>query len=237
MINALSNALAKKNIVLNDIQKQQFQRYYELLIEWNNKMNLTAITEKNEVAIKHFYDSLTLLMNVDVIEGAKVIDVGTGAGFPGIPLKIVRPDIKLTLLDSLNKRLIFLNEVCSSLGIDAEIIHKRAEEGGRDKNLRDKFEIATSRAVANMNTLSEYCMPYVKIGGKFVAMKGKNGTAELEKGIGAVKILGGEKEKVAEFNLPTGDERTVIVINKKFPTPKQYPRQSGKIKSKPLGLE
>ena len=109
MINALSNALAKKNIVLNDIQKQQFQRYYELLIEWNNKMNLTAITEKNEVAIKHFYDSLTLLMNVDVIEGAKVIDVGTGAGFPGIPLKIVRPDIKLTLLDSLNKRLIFLN--------------------------------------------------------------------------------------------------------------------------------
>ena len=212
MINALSNALAKKNIVLNDIQKQQFQRYYELLIEWNNKMNLTAITEKNEVAIKHFYDSLTLLMNVDVIEGAKVIDVGTGAGFPGIPLKIVRPDIKLTLLDSLNKRLIFLNEVCSSLGIDAEIIHKRAEEGGRDKNLRDKFEIATSRAVANMNTLSEYCMPYVK-------------------------VLGGEKEKVAEFNLPTGDERTIIVINKKFPTPKQYPRQSGKIKSKPLGLE
>ncbi|MGN0459989.1 MAG: 16S rRNA (guanine(527)-N(7))-methyltransferase RsmG, partial [Ruminococcus sp.] len=128
-------------------------------------------------------------------------------------------------------------EVCSSLGIDAEIIHKRAEEGGRDKNLRDKFDIATSRAVANMNTLSEYCLPYVKVGGKFVAMKGKNGTAELEKGIEAVKILGGEKEKVAEFTLPTGDERTIIVINKKVPTPKQYPRQSGKIKCKPLGIQ
>lgn len=237
MIDVLTNALAKTNITLSDIQKQQFQKYYELLIEWNNKMNLTAITEENEVAIKHFYDSLTLLMNVNVPKGAKVIDVGTGAGFPGIPLKIVRPDIKLTLLDSLNKRLIFLNEVCSSLGIDAEIIHKRAEEGGRDKNLRDKFDIATSRAVANMNTLSEYCMPYVKVGGKFVAMKGKNGTAELEKGIEALKILCGEKERVAEFSLPTGDERTIIVINKKFPTPKQYPRQSGKIKSKPLGLE
>lgn len=237
MIDVLTNALATGSIILSDIQKQQFQKYYELLIEWNKKMNLTAITEKNEVAIKHFYDSLTLLMNVNVPKGAKVIDVGTGAGFPGIPLKIVRPDIKLTLLDSLNKRLIFLNEVCSSLGIDAEIIHKRAEEGGRDKNLRDKFDIAASRAVANMNTLSEYCMPYVKVNGKFVAMKGKNGLEELEKGIDAVKILGGEKEKVAEFTLPTGDERTIIVINKKVPTPKKYPRQSGKIKSKPLGFE
>ncbi|MGN0476026.1 MAG: 16S rRNA (guanine(527)-N(7))-methyltransferase RsmG [Ruminococcus sp.] len=237
MMDVLTNALATESIILSDIQKQQFQKYYELLIEWNKKMNLTAITEKNEVAIKHFYDSLTLLMNVNVPKGAKVIDVGTGAGFPGIPLKIVRPDIKLTLLDSLNKRLIFLNEVCSSLEIDAEIIHKRAEEGGRDKNLRDKFNIATSRAVANMNTLSEYCMPYVKVNGKFVAMKGKNGLEELEKGIDAVKILGGEKEKVAEFTLPTGDERTIIVINKKVPTPKKYPRQSGKIKSKPLGLE
>ncbi|MCI6652283.1 MAG: 16S rRNA (guanine(527)-N(7))-methyltransferase RsmG [Ruminococcus sp.] len=236
MIDVLTNALATKDIVLSDTQKQQFQKYYELLIEWNNKMNLTAITEENEVAIKHFYDSITLLMFVDVPCGAKVIDVGTGAGFPGIPLKIVRPDIKLTLLDSLNKRLIFLNEVCNSLGIDAEIIHKRAEEGGRDKKLRDKFDIATSRAVANMNTLSEYCVPYVKVGGKFVAMKGKNGVAEFEKGIGAVKILGGEKENVAEFSLPSGDERTIIVINKKSPTPKEFPRQSGKIKNKPLGI-
>ena len=236
MIDVLTNALAKKNIMLSDTQKQQFQKYYELLIEWNNKMNLTAITEENEVAIKHFYDSVTLLMFVDVPCGAKVIDVGTGAGFPGIPLKIVRPDIKLTLLDSLNKRLIFLNEVCNSLEIDAEIIHKRAEEGGRDKKLRDKFDIATSRAVANMNTLSEYCIPYVKVGGKFVAMKGKNGKAELEKGIGAVKILGGEKENVAEFSLPSGDERTIIVINKISPTPKEFPRQSGKIKNKPLGI-
>ena len=236
MIDVLTNALAKANITLSDNQKQQFQRYYEMLIEWNNKMNLTAITEEKEVAIKHFYDSVTLLMFADVPVGAKIIDVGTGAGFPGIPLKIVRPDIKLTLLDSLNKRLIFLNEVCSSLKIDAEIIHKRAEEGGRDRNLRENFDIATSRAVANMNTLSEYCMPFVKVGGKFVAMKGKNGVEELEKGIGAVKILGGEKEKLSEFTLPTGDERTIIVINKVMPTPKAYPRQNGKIKSKPLGI-
>ena len=236
MIDVLTNALAKANITLSDNQKQQFQRYYEMLIEWNNKMNLTAITEEKEVSIKHFYDSVTLLMFADVPVGAKIIDVGTGAGFPGIPLKIVRPDIKLTLLDSLNKRLLFLNEVCTSLKIDAEIIHKRAEEGGRDRNLRENFDIATSRAVANMNTLSEYCMPFVKVGGKFVAMKGKNGVEELEKGIGAVKILGGEKEKLSEFTLPTGDERTIIVIKKVKPTPKAYPRQNGKIKSKPLGI-
>ena len=234
MIETLVNALAKENVTLNDTQISQFEKYYQLLIEWNEKMNLTAITEPTEVAIKHFYDSITFLFHTDIEECGKVIDVGTGAGFPGIPLKIMRPDIQLTLLDSLNKRLIFLQEVCDNIGIDAEIIHKRAEEGGRDKNLREKFDIATSRAVANMNTLSEYLMPFVKVKGKMVAMKGKNGAEELENAKGAIKTLNGEIVKCDEFLLPNGDERTIIVVNKKSHTPMQYPRQGGKIKNNPL---
>lgn len=234
MIETLVNALAKENVTLNDTQISQFEKYFQLLIEWNKKMNLTAITEPKEVAIKHFYDSITFLFHTDIKEYGKVIDVGTGAGFPGIPLKIMRPDIQLTLLDSLNKRLIFLQEVCDNIGIDAEIIHKRAEEGGRDKNLREKFDIATSRAVANMNTLSEYLMPFVKVKGKMVAMKGKNGAEELENAKGAIKTLNGEIVKCDEFLLPNGDERTIIVVNKKSHTPMQYPRQGGKIKNNPL---
>ena len=234
MIETLVNALSKENVTLNDTQISQFKKYYQLLIEWNEKMNLTAITEPTEVAIKHFYDSITFLFHTDIKEFGKVIDVGTGAGFPGIPLKIMRPDIQLTLLDSLNKRLTFLQEVCDNIGIDAEIIHKRAEEGGRDKNLREKFDIATSRAVANMNTLSEYLMPFVKVKGKMVAMKGKNGAEELENAKGAIKTLNGEIVKCDEFLLPNGDERTIIVINKKSHTPMQYPRQGGKIKNNPL---
>ena len=246
MIETLINALAKENVTLNDTQISQFEKYYQLLIEWNEKMNLTAITEPTEVAIKHFYDSITFLFHTDIKECGKVIDVGTGAdslsvidigtgaGFPGIPLKIMRPDIQLTLLDSLNKRLIFLQEVCDNIGIDAEIIHKRAEEGGRNKNLREKYDIATSRAVANMNTLSEYLMPFVKVKGKMVAMKGKNGAEELENAKGAIKTLNGEIVKCDEFLLPNGDERTIIVVNKKSRTPMQYPRQGGKIKNNPL---
>lgn len=234
MIETLKNALKNNNIVLSPLQEQQFTTYYNLLIEWNKKMNLTAIVEENEVAIKHFYDSITLLLHTDVKEKAKVIDVGTGAGFPAIPLKIVRPDIKLTLLDSLNKRLVFLNEVCTSLEIDADIIHMRAEEGGRNPKLREKFDIATSRAVANMNILSEYLLPYVKVGGKAVAMKGKNGREEMNNAMGAVKVLNGEISCCDEFTLPTGDERTIITIDKINNTPRQFPRQSGKIKNKPL---
>jgi 16S rRNA (guanine527-N7)-methyltransferase len=234
MINTLVNALEKVNINLNEKQKSQFSSYFKLLVEWNEKINLTAITEPQDVAIKHFYDSITFLLHTDLKQGAKVIDVGTGAGFPGIPLKILRPDIELTLLDSLNKRLIFLQEVCDSINIDAELIHKRAEEAGRDNKLREKFDVATSRAVANMNTLSEYCLPLVKVGGKFVAMKGKNGKEELEKAKNAIKILSGQLNKIDEFTLPIGDERTIIVVDKIKVCPKQYPRQSGKIKNSPL---
>ncbi len=234
MIDYLISYLEKVNIKLNEVQKQQFITYFELLTLWNEKINLTAITEPQEVALKHFYDSITFLLNVDVEKGARVIDVGTGAGFPGIPLKIMRPDINLTLLDSLNKRINFLNTVCTRLDLQAQLINRRAEEGGRDKNLRERFDIATSRAVANMNVLCEYCMPYVKLRGKFVAMKGKTGREELNNARGAIKTLSGKVLTCREFNLPNGDERTIVVVEKNDKTPKQFPRQYAKIKSKPL---
>lgn len=219
---------------LTDKQINQFEKYYELLIEWNEKINLTRITEPEEVAIKHFSDSLTLLSNYDVPKGAKVIDVGTGAGFPGIPLKIARPDIELTLLDSLNKRLIFLQEVSGSIDIDANIIHSRAEDGGNNPELRENFDVAVSRAVARLNTLSEYCIPYVKVGGAFVAMKGPELQEELNEGKNAVNTLGGKIEKVNEFSIPDGSNRTVVVIGKVRNTPAKYPRHGSKIKNKPL---
>ena len=158
--NRLSEMCGQKGILLTEKQLAQFQRYMELLVEWNQKMNLTAITDPEGVTVKHFYDSLILLQAVEIPEGARLIDVGTGAGFPGIPLAIARPDIRLTLLDSLNKRLTFLAEVCRELEIQAELRHARAEEGGRQKELREQFDIATARAVAGMNVLSEYCLPY-----------------------------------------------------------------------------
>lgn len=198
-------------------------------------MNLTAITDEHGVAVKHFADSLTLYNFVDVKKNASIIDVGTGAGFPGVVLKIARPDIKLTLLDSLNKRLTFLDTVLNDIGLDSELVHSRAEEGGKNKLYREKFDIAVSRAVARMNVLCEYCLPYVKVGGLFVAMKGPNADEELDGAENALKLLGGKVEKVHKFNLPCDEgERTIIVIKKVKPTPKQYPRISGKIKSQPL---
>lgn len=214
---------------------QRFDTYFKLLVEWNEKMNLTAINDEQGVAIKHFADSLTLFNFVDVKKNASIIDVGTGAGFPGVVLKIARPDIKLTLLDSLNKRLTFLDTVLNNTGLDAELIHSRAEEGGKNSHYRDKFDFAVSRAVARLNVLSEYCLPYVKVGGLFVAMKGPNADEELDEADNALRMLGGKVENVNKFNLPCdGGERTIIVIKKIKPTPKQYPRISGKIKSQPL---
>ncbi len=225
----------KSNIELTQKQVDDFNRYYELLIEWNEKMNLTALTEENDVALKHFCDSVLLLNYADIPENSSLIDVGTGAGFPSVPLKIMRPDIKLCLLDSLNKRLVFLKEVVSELNLqNVEIVHSRAEDGAKNTKLREKFDFATSRAVAQLNVLSEYCLPYVKIGGAFLAMKGKYSEEEIANAKTAIKTLGGKTQKVSTYNLADSSERTIINVLKVSKTDKRFPRTSSKIKSKPL---
>ena len=205
-----------------------------LLIEWNKKINLTAITEPNEIILKHFVDSLTISKYIS--DGTRVVDVGTGAGFPGIPLKIYRQDIEITLLDSLQKRINFLDEVIKELNLEKiEIIHSRVEDFGKDKRYREKFDIATSRAVANLATLSEYLLPLVKVGGKVISMKGSLIEEELENSKNAIKILGGKIEKVDEFNLPNSDiSRNIVLIDKIKETPNKYPRKAGEPSKKPL---
>lgn len=233
--NLLQNYIKDYKITLTENQYEQFQKYFELLAEWNEKMNLTAITDESGVALKHFADSLSLLNFVDIPQNSTLADVGTGAGFPGVVLKIARPDIKLTLIDSLNKRLVFLNEVCSQLGIDAEFIHSRAEDGARDEKLRESFDFVASRAVARMNVLSEYCLPYVKVGGAFCAMKGAQANEEFKESLNAINTLGGKLENKYFFELPeNGGERAIAVVRKVKNTPQKYPRQSGKIKAKAL---
>lgn len=231
----LQNYIKDYKITLTENQYEQFQKYFELLVEWNEKMNLTAITDESGVALKHFADSLSLLNFVDIPQNSSLADVGTGAGFPGVVLKIARPDIKLTLIDSLNKRLVFLGEVCAQLGIEAELIHSRAEDGARDEKLRESFDFAVSRAVARMNVLSEYCLPYVKVGGAFCAMKGAQANEEFKESLNAINTLGGKIENKYFFELPeNGGERAIAVVRKVKNTPQKYPRQSGKIKAKAL---
>ncbi len=221
-------------IELDDTALDRFCTYYTMLIDYNTRMNLTAITEENEVIVKHFCDSLSLLAKCDVRQGAKVIDVGTGAGFPGIPLLIARPDIKLTLLDGLNKRLMFLADVLKEIGLNAEIVHSRAEEGAQDKKYRENFDIATSRAVARLNVLTEYCLPYVKKGGEFIAMKGPAAGEEVEEAKNALKLLGGIVTQIQEYTLSDESSRTLITVKKTSPTPAKYPRHNSKIKKQPL---
>lgn len=215
-------------------QAEQFQIYMELLLEWNEKMNLTSITEPEEVVEKHFLDSLTLLLWKKLKQGAKVIDVGTGAGFPGIPLKILRPDIELTLLDGTMKRLNFLGEVCKALKLSANRVHKRAEEAGLDKTMRERYDVATARAVASLNVLSEYCMPLVKMKGYFIAMKGPGAAQELEEAENALDILGAGEPEVLPVTLPGGEERNLVIVQKLRFTPKGYPRHGGTILKHPL---
>lgn len=215
-------------------QAAQFETYLNLLLEWNEKINLTAITDPEEIVEKHFVDCLTLLAHCKIKEGAKVVDVGTGAGFPGIPLKIMRPDIELTLLDSLNKRLNFLKEVCSALHLNANFVHKRAEEAGIDHAMRESFDIATARAVAPLNVLCEYCLPLVKMKGYFLAMKGPGAEDELQGAQHALDVLGGTDVECHALTLPTAGERTIIAVQKKAFTPKGYPRHGGTISKHPL---
>lgn len=219
---------------VNDRQGEQFQRYWELLVEWNEKMNLTAITQPEEVVEKHFLDSMTLLSWGKLRQGARVIDVGTGAGFPGIPLKIMRPDIDLTLLDGTQKRLNFLGEVCRQLHISSTRVHRRAEEAGLDKTMRERFDLAVARAVAPMNILAEYCMPLIKMKGHFIAMKGPGGSEELREADHALEVLGSGEPEVLTFTLPQAGERQLIVCQKLRFTPKGYPRHGGTIGKHPL---
>ena len=231
----LVDACAQMNIELSAEQTKQFLEYKDLLLEWNEKMNLTAITEDREVILKHFVDSLTLLPYVKM-HGKSVIDVGTGAGFPGIPVKIAVPEVKLTLLDSLNKRIKFLEEVCDKLGLKGvDCIHSRAEDGGRNKSLREKFDFCVSRAVANLSVLSEYDLPFVKIGGQLIALKGPSGYEEAEGAKKAIKLLGGEISDIKEVGLPYTDiKHTIIFINKIKQTPTRYPRKAGTITKDPI---
>lgn len=215
-------------------QMDKFYKYMNLLIEWNEKINLTAIIEPNEIILKHFIDSITILK--DIKDGSTVVDVGTGAGFPGIPLSIMNPTLKITLVDSLNKRLIFLQEVINELDLkNVELVHARAEEFGRNKKYREKFDIATSRAVANLATLSEYLLPLVKINGKAISMKAGNASQEIEGAKKAIKTLGGNINNIEEFNLPQSDiGRTIIIIDKISGTPGKYPRKPGTPAKEPI---
>ena len=229
------SAIKGFKIELSEEQLSQLENYYKLLVSWNEKMNLTAITKPKDVAIKHFADSLSVLNYVDIPKGASIIDVGTGAGFPGMVLKIARPDIKLTLLDSLNKRLVFLEDVLDNLGIEAQLIHSRAEEGGQNIDLRECYDFAVSRAVAQLNVLCEYCLPYVRLSGSFIAFKGGESDGEIKNASKAIQTLGGKNKNVYKFDLPENSgSRTLVVIEKVQPTPDKYPRQNGKIKAKPL---
>lgn len=215
-------------------QTEQFFEYMELLIEWNEKINLTAIIEPEEIILKHFIDSITILKEIE--KDSELVDVGTGAGFPGIPLSIMEPSLKITLVDSLNKRLIFLEEVINKLNLkNVELVHARAEEFGQNKQYREKFDTATSRAVANLSTLSEYLIPLVKINGKVLSMKASDAQEEINDAKKAIEILGGKIEKVEEFNLPQSDiGRTIITIRKEKQTPSKYPRKPGTPSKEPI---
>ena len=215
-------------------QMDKFYKYMNLLIEWNEKINLTAIIEPNEIILKHFIDSITILK--DIKDGSIVVDVGTGARFPGIPLSIMNPTLKITLVDSLNKRLIFLQEVINELDLkNVELVHARAEEFGRNKKYREKFDVATSRAVANLATLSEYLLPLVKINGKAISMKAGNASQEIEDAKKAIKTLGGNINNIEEFKLPQSDiGRTIIIIDKISGTPGKYPRKPGTPAKEPI---
>lgn len=233
IIENLCEDCKSNGIVLDDGTAERLEIYAELLLEWNQKMNLTAITEPVEIAQKHFFDCLLFLKHIEIKQNAKIIDIGTGAGFPGVVLKIARPDIHLSLLDSLNKRLVFLEEVLRRTELEAQLVHSRAEDGAAT-TLRESFDISTARAVASLNTLCEYCIPYVKTGGCFVAMKGPDPSLETKNALNCIGLLGAKLERVEKCRLATGEERSFVVIKKISQTPTKYPRKGTKISKSPL---
>ncbi len=230
----LKEEAGKIGVLLDETALDRLDLYAEMLVETNKSLNLTAITEPDEILYKHFIDSLSLLTCLEFKKNSEVIDVGTGAGFPGVVLLIARPDLRMTLLDGTNKRLVFIGNVLDALGLNANIVHMRAELAGKDTNFRERFDVVTARAVANLNTLSEICLPFVKLGGYFAPMKSAKTDEEVTNASGAIKLLGGEIEEIKEINIENYGERYVVLTKKISQTPPKYPRASAQISKKPL---
>lgn len=219
---------------ISDEQIEKFYQYSKILVEWNNKMNLTAITDKQGIVVKHFVDSILLLKAYQIAPNSSLIDIGSGAGFPAIPVKIMRDDINITLVDSLNKRITFLKELSKSLILKSECIHIRAEQIGHQRFYRENYDVATARAVSNISVLSEYCLPLVKVGGYFILLKGSDIQQELDDGKKAINILGGEIKDIKKYILPDNSIRNIILVKKISQTATKYPRNASKIKKTPI---
>ena len=228
--------LDQQNIVLTDQQKAQFERYFELLVEWNEKINLTAITEKEEVYLKHFYDSIApILQGLIENQEIKLLDIGAGAGFPSLPMKILYPQLDVTIIDSLNKRINFLQLLAEELNLEGvHFYHGRAEDFAKDKNFRAQFDIVTARAVARMQVLSELTIPFLKVGGKLLALKASNAPEELTEAKNALNLLFSKVEDNISYTLPNGDPRYITIVEKKKETPNKYPRKAGMPNKRPL---
>ncbi len=233
-LSLLKEKAEKYGIILDEKALERFDIYAKLLVEWNEKINLTAITDPEEIVIKHFLDCLTVFSKVEIKIGAKIIDVGTGAGFPGLVMLIARPDLEMTLMDSLNKRLNVIKDILEKLELTANVVHSRAEDGGQNKAYREKYDFSTARAVSNLRDLSEYCLPFVKVGGSFIAMKAAKAEEEIVAAQKAIKTLGGKVEEKHTFELEESGERNIILIKKISPTPAKFPRPSAKIAKNPL---
>lgn len=230
----LFNTIEKFDISLDELSYERLDKYAEMLVETNKSFNLTAITEPDDVTLKHFADCLVLFNFVDIPKNSKVIDVGTGAGFPGLVLLLARPDLKMTFLDSTKKKLGFIEQVLNETGVNAEILHARAEEAGKNAEFREKFDFATARAVANLTNLSEYCLPFVKVGGKFISMKSASADEEINDAKKAVSILGGKIAENNLFDLVENTPRRILILKKISQTPTKYPRPSAKIAKSPI---
>ena len=228
--------LADLGFPLTDRQKEQYERYFELLIEWNEKINLTAITDKDEVYLKHFYDSIApILQGLIENQPIRLLDIGAGAGFPSLPMKILFPELDVTIIDSLNKRINFLHLLAEELGLSGvHFYHGRAEDFAQDKAFRAQFDLVTARAVARMQVLSELTIPYLKVGGRLLALKASNAPEELEKAKNALNILFSKVENNLQYELPNGDPRYITVVEKKKETPNKYPRKAGMPNKRPL---
>ncbi len=221
-------------VELDEKALERFDIYASLLVEWNEKINLTAITDPEGIVMKHFVDSLTVFHAVEIPQGAKVIDVGTGAGFPGVAMLIARPDLDVTLIDSTNKKLNVIRDILDKIGLSANVVHIRAEEAGHSKDFREQFDFATARAVSNLRDLSEYCLPFVKKNGIFISLKSAKADEEIQEGSAAIRILGGKIEEKKVFELEDCGERTILLIRKISSTPDKYPRPSAKMAKFPL---